>query len=66
MRLWLVKETEKARRYCKFAPHPDLGFANAEESDMVWIPRSIIEHTTKRGNEHEVALPDWFIEKEGL
>jgi hypothetical protein len=66
MRLWLVRETEKARQYCKFAPHPDLGFDNADANDKIWIPRSIIEHTTKRGIEHEVTLPDWFIEKEGL
>lgn len=66
MRLWLIRETEKARLYCKFAPHPDLGFENAEDIDKIWIPKSIIEHTTKRGNEHEVKLPDWFIEKNGL
>jgi hypothetical protein len=61
MRLWLIHETGLARRYSKVPPerHP-------EESDMLWIPKSIIEHTTKRGNEHDVKLPDWFIEKSGL
>lgn len=61
MRLWLISETDLARRYSKLPPerHP-------EESDMLWIPKSIIEHTTKRGNEHDVKLPDWFIEKKGL
>lgn len=66
MRLWLIKETELARQYCKFAPHPDLGFENADTTDKIWIPKSIVEHTTKRGIEHEVKLPDWFIEKNNL
>lgn len=66
IRLWFVRETELARLYSKFAPHPDLGFENADRYDMVWIPRSIIEHTSKRGDEHHVKLPDWFIEKNGL
>lgn len=61
MRLWLISETELARRYSKVPPerHP-------EESDMLWVPKSIVEHTTKRGNEHDVKLPDWFIEKNNL
>ena len=61
MRLWLIRETELARRYSKVPPerHP-------QESDMVWVPKSIVEHTTKRGNEHDVNLPDWFIEKNNL
>ena len=62
MRLWLLRETEKARQYSKLDPERHL----IEDSDRVWIPKSIIEHTTKRGHEHEVTLPDWFIEKEGL
>lgn len=66
VRLWFIRETEKARLYCRFAPHPDLEFEGAEDSDKIWIPHSVIEHTTKRGAEHEVTLPDWFIEKEGL
>ena len=66
IRLWFIRETANARLYCKFAPHPDLGFANADKTDMVWIPRSIVEHTSKVGNEHTVKLPDWFVEKEGL
>lgn len=66
IRLWLIRETEKARLYCKFAPHPDLGFSNAEDGDKVWVPRSVAEHTTKRGAEHEVELPDWFVEKANL
>lgn len=58
--LWLIKETEKARLYCKHnRPNP-------EESDMIWIPRSVVEHTSKTGSQHIVTLPDWFVEKEKL
>lgn len=60
IRLWLIRQTDKARLYCRHGkPTPD-------DSDCVWVPLSIVEHTTKRGNEHEVTLPDWFIEKENL
>lgn len=60
IRLWLVRETEKARLYCKHnRPNPD-------KADCVWIPRSIVEHTSMRGTEHTVDLPDWFVEKEKL
>ena len=60
IRLWLIRETEKARYYCKH------NRPNTDPTDCVWVPRSIVEHTTKRGNEHVVELPDWFIEKEGF
>lgn len=61
MRLWLIRETELARLYSKVPPerHP-------EKDDQLWVPKSIVEHTTKRGNEHDVKLPDWFIEKNDL
>ena len=65
IRLWLVQETDKARCYYKFNP-VNTGAAEPNATDLVWVPRSIIEHTTKRGNEHVVELPDWFIEKEKL
>lgn len=58
--MWLVRETEKARLYCKH------GRPNSEPSDEIWIPRSIVEHTSKMGNQHIVELPDWWIEKSGL
>lgn len=61
IRLWFVRETERARLYTKIPPD-----RNPEKTDYVWIPRSVAEHTTKRGDEHEVELPDWFIEKLGL
>lgn len=62
IRLWLIRETEKARLYCRVPPERHL----EGDEDKIWIPRSIVEHTSKRGTEHEVELPDWFIEKEGL
>jgi len=64
LRLWLIRETDKARLYSK-VPIGEPG-RDPEESDQIWVPRSIVVHTTKRGNEHEVDLPDWFIEKNGL
>lgn len=60
IRLWLIRETEKARLYSTVPL--EKRSCDCEK----WIPRSIIEHTTKRGDEHDVKLPDWFIEKEGL
>jgi len=62
MRFWLIRETEKARLYSKLPPEKYHG----DKEDEIWIPKSIIEHTTKRGNEHELKLPDWFIEKNDL
>ena len=60
MRLWLIRETELARKYSTVPP------VKSTDDSCVWVPKSIIEHTTKRGDEHEVKLPDWFIEKNGL
>ena len=61
MRLWFIRESANARFYSRVPMdrHPEL-------SDCLWIPRSVVEHTTKRGIEHEVTLPDWFIDKENL
>lgn len=64
--LWKIDssrdDTAKARCYSKVPPerHP-------EAEDFVWIPISIIEHTSRNvGGHHIVTLPDWFVEKEGL
>ena len=62
MRLWLLRETEKARLYSK-VPHEKY---QGDKEDELWIPKSVIEHTTKDGNQHDVKLPDWFLEKNGL
>jgi len=62
VRLWATgAETSKARHYSrvpltKWDP----------KKDGIWIPKSLIEHTTKRQDEHLVKLPDWFVEKENL
>lgn len=61
MRLWLIRETEKARLYSTTDPADP-----HREVNELWVPKSIIEHTTKRGNEHDVKLPDWFIEARKL
>jgi len=73
VRLWFLWETDKARCYCRLPSSriPAWDLFNAE--DKLWVPKSIIEHTTKRPPkpgecwpEHEVKLPDWFVEKERL
>jgi hypothetical protein len=61
IRLWLIRETEKARLYSKVPPE-----RGQTGETQIWVPRSIVEHTSKRGSEHTVDLPDWFIEKNGL
>jgi hypothetical protein len=61
IRLWLVRETDAARLYST-TPTDDA----AREGRKIWIPRSIVEHTSKYGSEHQVKLPDWFIQKENL
>lgn len=58
--LWFVRETEKARLYCKH------GRPQQDPSDLVWVPRSVVEHTSKMGAMHILTLPDWWIEREGL
>ena len=67
MRLWLIRESEQARLYSTLPPgrHP-VTDPHDPDCDVIWVPKSIIEHTTKRGAEHDVKLPDWFIEKVGL
>lgn len=59
--LWFIAETANARQYCRHnRPNP-------ERSDFVWVPKSIIEHTSQNvGGQHVVTLPDWFVQKEGL
>ncbi len=61
IRLWFIRETADARLYSKVPPERNPG-----EDDQLWIPRSVIEHTSKRGAEHTVELPDWFIESRKL
>lgn len=61
IRLWFVSDTDKARLYSRIPPE-----RNPQNDDMVWIPLSVIEHTTKRQNEHMVTLACWFVEARGL
>lgn len=61
IRLWFIRQTDKARLYSKVPPERNPG-----KEDQVWIPLSVLEHVTKRGNEHEVTMADWFGEKENL
>lgn len=61
IRLWFMRETEKARLYSTVPAE-----RGQTEDTQVWIPRSVVEHTTKRGVEHVLELPDWFVDKEEL
>ena len=73
VRLWFVRETAAARRYCKLPKSRNPGSDVFGNENYVWIPRSVVEHTTKRPSkdgvewpEHELAVADWFVDKEGL
>ena len=65
IRLWLIRETELARLYSKFDPS-GRGGTEPDKGDFVWVPRSVAEHASKRGAEHTVELPEWFVVKNGL
>jgi hypothetical protein len=64
VRLWLIRETDKARLYSRVPQGQHEGFC-----DDVWVPLSVIEGCRKmpaEGNnwpEHHVRIQDWFIEK---
>jgi hypothetical protein len=76
--LYLIRETPKARLYSRFpfkAVPPESEDLNTssiydgptEPENVVWVPLSIVEHTTKNPDGHHiVTLPDWFVEKENL
>jgi len=63
--MWFLRETPLARKYSRLPPDK---FPMPE--DMLWMPRSIIEHTSKLNaanpDEHILTLPNWFVEKENL
>jgi hypothetical protein len=61
IRLWFVSDTDKARLYSRVPPE-----RNPQREDMLWIPLSVIEHTTRRQNEHMVTIPEWFVQARGL
>jgi len=75
MRLWFCKESPsgQARLYCRLPRSRNPGPQPPPKNpNYVWIPRSVVEHTTKRAPigdewpEHDLRLPEWFILKEGL
>lgn len=62
IRLWFIRETEKARLYSRLPPerHP-------ATEDRLWIPRSVVTHTSKEPSGlHIVDVEDWWAEKENL
>lgn len=56
--LWFVRETEKARLYSTTQLE--------RQGRRIWVPKSIVEHTSKHDNAHELELPDWFVDKNDL
>jgi len=63
IRLWYITESEKAYLYSKVPPGSS---RNPGPEDQIWIPKSVVEHRTKRDNEHEVTVEDWFGESRKL
>ena len=62
IRLWFIRETDKARLYSRLPPERNPG-----QDDQIWIPRSVIEHATKfPDGEHHLTVTDWFAEKNNL
>lgn len=62
IRMWYVRESEKAWQYTKIPPD-----RMRQQEDYVWVPKSITEHRSKQENGlHELTLPLWFLEKNGL
>jgi hypothetical protein len=55
LKLNFIRETEQARLY------------SDSQGREFWIPRSIVEHTTKWPNGvHEITLPIWKIKEMGF
>ena len=68
IQLWFIKEspTGKARYYSRIPAS-----RGPVETDKVWVPRSVISHTTKQPAkpgeawpEHHMQIEDWFAERE--
>jgi len=73
MRLWFVRESAAARRYCKVPKTRNPGADIMGNDNYLWIPRSVVGHTQKRPSldgvewpEHDLEVDDWFAEKEKL
>jgi len=62
LRLWFIRETGLARLYSKLPPE-----RNPDETDQVWIPRSLVANTSKEPSGlHIIDVEDWFAEKNNL
>jgi len=62
IRLWFIRETNLARLYSQLPPNRNPGV-----EDQVWIPRSVVEHTSKEPSGlHIVTVADWFADKNNL
>lgn len=62
VKLWFLGESKLARHYSKTNPKDP-----ARDVVEVWVPKSLIEHTTKYPDGmHLVKLPDFFVDREGL
>jgi hypothetical protein len=73
LRLWFVRESNAARRYCKLPKTRNPGSDIHGNENYVWIPRSLISHVQQRPSrdgvewpEHDVQVDDWFAERENL
>lgn len=73
VRLWHVRDSAAARRYCKVPKSRNPGADVMNNVNYVWVPLSLVEHATRYPSkdgvewpEHHVKLPDWFVEKEKL
>lgn len=61
-RLWFIRETASARGYSKVPPE-----RRPTHEDLVWLPRSQIEHTSKEPSGiHIVTIPEWLARAKGL
>ena len=62
VRLWFIRETDKARLFSRLPPERKPG-----KQDEIWIPRSVIEHQLKFATgECHLKVTDWFAEKNNL
>lgn len=67
--MWFIRQTDKARLYYKRSPYR----SENRDVDQIWIPLSVIDHTTKHPQnpgeayaQHDVTIADWFADKNNL
>ncbi len=67
VRLWLIRETDKARLYSRLPPDRRDRLERGDHADEIWIPRSVIESQLKFADgECNLTIADWFGEKYDL